>query len=129
MCRVPLQHRRPASNGSKMGSRPKKNQKVSKEISKGLRNTEMKFLQKKSQLINRLTLKIHVQGLPWWSSGKKSAFQSAGDVGLNPDRGTMILHTTKQLRLSAETTESTCCNKHVVQSKQTNKIHVKTFWR
>ena len=75
----------------------------------------MKFLQKKSQIINRLTLKIHVQGLPCWSSVKEPAFQSTGDVGVNPDWVTMIPHATEQLTLSAETTESMCCNKHVAQ--------------
>ena len=57
--------------------------------------------------------------------GKESPFPFAGDVGLNPDWGTMIPHAPEQLRLSAKTTEFMCCHKHVAESKKQSSCAIK----
>ena len=44
-------------------------------------------------------------GLSWWSSGKESALQYAGDTGSIPRQGTGIPYAAGQLSLRATTTE------------------------
>ena len=54
--------------------------------------------------IRRTEIKTVGKGLPWWPSGKESAFQS-GDKGSILGQGTKIPHAVKQLSQCATTTE------------------------
>ena len=56
-------------------------------------------------------------GLPWWSSGKESAWQCRGQ-GFNPWSG-KIPHTSGQLSLCVTTTEPTHLRVHVLQQEAT----------
>ena len=49
-------------------------------------------------------LKLKIEGLPWWSSGKESALQCRGR-GFNPGQRTKIPHAAGQLSPRATTAE------------------------